>query len=302
MPDVIADKPETSESPVLPNSAYAPVRNPRGRWRSDVLERPTPQTDLPVVSSQNVPAATSSWSTSIPVTHETPPLHPPVTPHIDVQHEVPPPASSTDDDPMPLPHVEDTPPWFYQEPETPWISTKQDTPVIIPQQVPLPIQIPPSPEETNMPTGDSTIPPPPWIDETPQLASTVHEDVLPPVPLLDETPFVTALVPETPVPSVSERWRSDTLHPETPVPPVSERWRSDTLHPETPVPSVSERWRSDTLHPETPVPSVSERWPSDTLHPETSVPTTAPPQLSRCPACLASILEAPRKTTRSFGD
>ena len=162
MPDVIADEPDTSEIPVLPNSVYAPVRNPRVRWRSDVLEHPTPQTvSPPVVSSQNVPAATPSWSPPLPVTRETPSIQQPVTPHVDVQPEFPPPASSADDDPMPFPHVDDTPPWVYQEPETPWISTEQDTPVTIPQQVPLPpIQVSPSREETNMSTGDSIIPHP----------------------------------------------------------------------------------------------------------------------------------------------
>ena len=93
----------------------------------------------------------------------------PVTPHVDTQSEFPPPASTADDDPMPLPHVDDTPPWAYQEPETPWISTEQDTPLTIPQQLPLPsIQVSPSREETNVSTGDSMIPPPPWFDETPQ--------------------------------------------------------------------------------------------------------------------------------------
>ena len=53
MPDVIADEPDTSGIPVLPNSVYAPVRNPRVRWRSDALEHPMPQPVLPpVVSSQ----------------------------------------------------------------------------------------------------------------------------------------------------------------------------------------------------------------------------------------------------------
>ena len=52
MPDAIAGESDTSEIPVLPNSSmYAPVRNPRMRWRSDALEIPTPQTALPVVSS-----------------------------------------------------------------------------------------------------------------------------------------------------------------------------------------------------------------------------------------------------------
>ena len=112
MPEVIADEPDTSEIPVLPNSMYAPVRNPRVRWRSDVLENPTPQTvSPPVVSSQNVPAATPSWSPPLPVTRETPSMQQPVTPHVDVQPEFPPPASSADDDPMPIPHVEETPPW-----------------------------------------------------------------------------------------------------------------------------------------------------------------------------------------------
>ena len=35
MPDAIADEPDTSEIPVLPNSENAPVRNPRACWRSD---------------------------------------------------------------------------------------------------------------------------------------------------------------------------------------------------------------------------------------------------------------------------
>ena len=163
MSDVIAREPDTSEIPVLPNSVYAPVRNPRVRWHSDVLEHLSPQTvSPPVVSSQNVPAATPS-----PVTRETPSIQQPVTPHVDVQPELPPPASSADDDPMPFPHVDDTPPWVYQEPETLWISTEPETPETpetIPQQVPLPpIQVSPSREETNMSSGDSIIPPPLWI-------------------------------------------------------------------------------------------------------------------------------------------
>ena len=45
MPDAIAGEPDTSEIPVSPNSSvYAPVRNPRVRWRSDALELPAPQT------------------------------------------------------------------------------------------------------------------------------------------------------------------------------------------------------------------------------------------------------------------
>ena len=162
MPDVIADEPDTSEIPVLPNSVYAPVRNPRVRWRSDVLEHPTPQfVSPPVVSSQNVPAATPSWSPPLSVTRETPSIQQPVTPHVDVQPEFQPPESSADDDPMPFPHVDDTPPWVYQEPETPWIPIDQDTPAIIPQQVPSPpIQGSPSREESNVSTGDSIIPPP----------------------------------------------------------------------------------------------------------------------------------------------
>ena len=76
----------------------------------------------------------------------------------------------------------------------------------IPQQVPLPPrQVSPSREETNVSTGDSIIPPPPWFDETPQPPSTIPEDVSPPVPSFDETPFVTAPVPETPtIPSVAK--------------------------------------------------------------------------------------------------
>ena len=93
MPDVIEDEPYTSEIPMLPNSVYAPVRNPRVRWRSDALEHPTPQLVLPpVVSSQNVPSATPSWSPPLPVTRETPSTQQPVTPHVDSQSEFPPPA------------------------------------------------------------------------------------------------------------------------------------------------------------------------------------------------------------------
>ena len=84
-----------------------------------------------LLSSQNVPAATPSWSPPLPVTRETPSVQQPVTPHVDVQPEFPPPASSADDDPMPFPHVEDTPPWVYQEPQTLLISTEHDTPVTI---------------------------------------------------------------------------------------------------------------------------------------------------------------------------
>ena len=61
-----------------------------------------------VVSSQNVPAATKSFSPPLPVTRETPLVQQPVTPHVDVQPEFPPPASSADDDPMPFPHVDDS--------------------------------------------------------------------------------------------------------------------------------------------------------------------------------------------------
>ena len=44
VPDVTADEPmpDTSEFPVPSSSVYAPARNPRVRWRSDALERPTP--------------------------------------------------------------------------------------------------------------------------------------------------------------------------------------------------------------------------------------------------------------------
>ena len=44
VPDVTADEPmpDTSEFPVPNSSVYAPARNPRVRWRSDALERPTP--------------------------------------------------------------------------------------------------------------------------------------------------------------------------------------------------------------------------------------------------------------------
>ena len=92
MPDVIAEEPNTSEIPVLPSSVCT------------VLPPPP-----------------------LPVIRETPSVQQPATPHIDVQPEFPPPASSAHDDPTPIPHVDDTPPWVYQEPETPWISTEQDT-------------------------------------------------------------------------------------------------------------------------------------------------------------------------------
>ena len=136
MPDVIANEPDTSEIPVLPNYVCAPVRNPRVRWRSDVLEHPTPQTALLVVSSQNAPAATSG-SSPMPVTHETPPAQPPVTPHNDVQPEIPPPASSTDDHPchfhtMMIHHHGSIKNKKHRG------SQPQDTPVIIAQQVPSP--------------------------------------------------------------------------------------------------------------------------------------------------------------------
>ena len=111
MPDVIADEPDTSENPVLPNSVSAPVRNPRVRWRSDTLGHPAPQPVLPlVVSSQTVPA---SRSPPLPVTRETPSMQQPVIPHVDMESEFPPPPSTADDDPMPLPPVDDTPPWVY---------------------------------------------------------------------------------------------------------------------------------------------------------------------------------------------
>ena len=132
MSDVVADEPDTSVIPVLPNSVYAPVRSPRVRWRSDVLEHLRHKLLLPpAVSSQNVPAATPvkrrRFNNLLQLT---------------LMCNLP--ASSADDDPMPFPHDDDTPPWVYQEPETPWISTEQDTPVTIPQQVPLPpIQVSP---------------------------------------------------------------------------------------------------------------------------------------------------------------
>ena len=40
MLDATTDEPDTSEVRVLPNSVYAPGRNPRVRWRSDVLKKP----------------------------------------------------------------------------------------------------------------------------------------------------------------------------------------------------------------------------------------------------------------------
>ena len=251
MPDAIAGEPDTSVVRVLPNSSvYAPVRNPRVRWRSDALEHPSPQTASPVVSSQNVPAATSPWPTPASVIHETPPAQPLVTPHIDTQPETPLPTPSTDDAPMPLPHDDDTPPWVCQEPETPWIPSEQDTTVIIPQQVPSPpIQVSPSREESKMSTGDPIIPPPPCFDETPPPPSTSHGRRFTASPSFDETPSLkTAQVPDTPtIPPVAKRWRSGTLHLEN---LVSKLWRSDTLHLETPVPTTTRpqlRWRAGVL-------------------------------------------------------
>ena len=61
MADAIADEPipGTSEIPLLPNSStYAPVRNQRVRWRSDVLEPSTPQTASPVVPFRNMSSTT----------------------------------------------------------------------------------------------------------------------------------------------------------------------------------------------------------------------------------------------------
>ena len=160
MQDAVSGEPDTSEVPVLPNfSVYAPVRNPRVRWRSDALKLPTPQSALPVVSSQNVPAATSPWPAPMSVIQETPPAQPPVTPNIDTQPETPLPTPSTDDEPMSLPHDDDTPPWVYQEPETQWIPIEQDSPAITPQQVPSPPMLVSPSRESNMSTGDPIIPP-----------------------------------------------------------------------------------------------------------------------------------------------
>ena len=249
MPDAVAGEPDTSEIPVLPNSSvYAPVRNPRVRWRSDALELPTPQSALPAVSSQDVPAATSPWPTPMSVIHETPPPQPPVTPHIDTQPETPLPTPSTDDEPMPLLHDDDTPPWVHQEPETQWIPTEQDTPAIIPRQVPSPpIQVSPS-RESNMSTADPIFPPPPWFDETPT------------------------------IPCVAKCWRSGTLHLEN---PVSKRWRSDTLHPETPVPTTTPpqlRWRAGVLRALRPLRSLRDKQ-TDPSEARVKRPWLAPAQI-----------------------
>ena len=233
-----------------------------------LLELPTPQTALPVVSPQNVPQATQPWSTPVPVIHETPPAQPPVTPHIDTQPETSLPTSSTDDAPMPLSHDDDTPPWVYQEPETPWIPTHKTHQRFFHSKCRRhPNRFLRHGRSRTCPLVIQLFPPPPWFDETPPPPSTSHEDILPPVPSFDETPpLKTAPAPETPnIPSVAKHWRSGTLHLEN---------------------FVSKRWRSDTLHPETPI------------------PTTAPPQPTvacRCPACLASISKASRQTTRPCG-
>ena len=187
---------------------------------------------------------------------------------------------------MPLPHDEDTPPWVYQEPETPWISTEQDTQATIPQQVPLPpIQVSPSREKTNMSTGDSIIPHPPWFDETPQPSSTIHEDGSPPVPSFDETPFVTAPVPETPtIPSVAKRWRSGALHPV----------------PETPNDSFCGKTLAiwNTSSRESCIEALAIRYVASRDSCSDHSASTAS-VARRCYACCASISKTPRHTIRS---
>ena len=143
--DEFADEPDTSEIPVFPNSVYAPVRNPRVRWPTSQIVSPI------VVSSQNVPAFTPSWSPPLPVTCETPSVQQPVTPPLMCNLSSHRQRPQHDDDRL-FPHVGMGP------------SGTRDTVdchrarYTISQQMPLPPTH--AREETNMSTGDSIIPSP----------------------------------------------------------------------------------------------------------------------------------------------
>ena len=173
--------PDTFDVPVPNSSVYAPVHNSRVRWRSDVLQTPTPQPVRPVEPLENVPQNVSPdtpsdlqfWSASVPNIHEVPPPQSPITPQY-VQPETPLPQSSINDTPMPSQQHDDTPPWVYQEPDTPWNSCEPDTPADIPEQVPLqPMRVSTSREETNLSAGDPIRPPPWFVDaETSTIAGT----------------------------------------------------------------------------------------------------------------------------------
>ena len=92
---------------------------------------------------------------------------------------------------MPLPHIDDTPPWVYQEQETPWISTEQETPATLPKQVPLPpIQASPSREETKMSLVIQLFRSRLGLMKLHSIRQQFHEDVLPPAPSFDETPTI----------------------------------------------------------------------------------------------------------------
>ena len=130
MRDAIAGEPDTSEIPVLPKFCVCTSAQSTSAlaFRRFGTSHATDCFTTCCVFAKCACSHTIMVSTSA---SQTPSMQRPDTPHVDVQPEFPPPASSADDDPMPLPHVEDTPPWVCQEPETWCISTEQDTPVTI---------------------------------------------------------------------------------------------------------------------------------------------------------------------------
>ena len=191
--DAIADEPDTSEIPVLPNSVYAPVRNPRVRWRSDVLEHPTPQTASLVVLRRrrfnNLSLLTLMCNPSFHRRHPQQMMIPCHFFTTMIHHR----GSIKNQK-----HSGFLPSRIHSDHSTASaVATHTGFSVT---------------EETNMSTCDSIVPPPLLFDETPPPPSTIHEDVLPPAPSFDETPFETAPVPETPtIPSVAKRL-ADLVH------------------------------------------------------------------------------------------